>query len=160
MADDREHGQSQDWDETEAEHWVAQERRYEAMLAPFGLRMLDAVALAQGESVLDVGCGSGSTSLEVGRRTGPGGSVLGVDVSPAMIGRARQRAAEEGLVHVRFEQGDAQTHPLSDGRFDAVLSRFGLQHFTDPPAAFANLTRALQPGGRIAFVCWQGPGTR
>lgn len=157
MSKDQEHGLSEDWDETEAESWVAQERRYEAMLGPWGLRMLDAASLTEGESVLDVGCGTGSTSLEAGRRVGPSGSVLGVDVSPAVLGRAGQRAAAEGLAHVRFEQGDAQTHPLPEGAFDAIVSRFGLQHFADPPAAFANLARALRPTGRIAFVCWRGP---
>lgn len=157
MAEDQQRGKSEGWDETEAEHWVAQERRYEAMLAPFGRRMLDAAALTEGESVLDVGCGSGSTSLEAGRQVGARGSVLGVDVSPAMVGRARQRAAAESLENVRFEQGDAQSYALAKGAFDAVVSRFGMQHFTDPPAAFANLARALRPGGRIAFVCWRGP---
>ena len=66
-----------------------------------------------------------------------------------------QRAAEEGLTNVTFEQADAQVEPFADGRFDVVISRFGVMFFSDPVAAFANLARATRPGGRLALVVWQ-----
>jgi SAM-dependent methyltransferase len=81
--------------------------------------------------------------------------VLGVDVSEPMLARARERADAEGLAHVRFAAGDAQTHAFAAGSADALFSRFGVMFFVDPTAAFANLRTALQPDGRLAFVCWQ-----
>jgi SAM-dependent methyltransferase len=72
-----------------------------------------------------------------------------------MLARARERARAAGLAHVRFENADAQTHAFTPGSVDLVYSRFGVMFFADPTAAFANLLRALRPGGRLAFVCWQ-----
>src|SRR5262249_55094918 len=69
--------------------------------------------------------------------------------------RARERAASDGLAHVRFVAGDAQTHRFDAGTADAVFSRFGVMFFVDPTAAFANLRTVLQPDGRLAFVCWR-----
>ncbi len=90
--------------------------------------------------------------LEIGRRVGPAGLVLGIDISAPMLERAVETA---GAANVRFQSADAQTHRLSPGAFDVVYSRFGVMFFADPAAAFANLRAALRPGGRLAFVCWQ-----
>jgi len=108
-----------------------------------------------GERVLDVGCGVGQTTLELAERVGPSGSVLGIDISTPMLARARERARAAGLANVRFENADAQTHAFTPESVDLVYSRFGVMFFADPTAAFANLLRALRPGGRLAFVCWQ-----
>jgi SAM-dependent methyltransferase len=70
-----------------------------------------------------------------------------------MLAQARADAAREGVRNVRFEQGDAQVHPFPDGRYDVAISQFGIMFFADPVAAFANVGRALRPGGRLAFVC-------
>lgn len=144
------------WAEEEGSHWVAESDRYDAMARPFGDAMLDAAQLRQGERVLDVGCGNGATTLEAGRRVRPGGTAVGVDLSPPMLGLARQRAAAAGLDDVEFLRADAQVHNFGEGAFDVVVSRSGLMFFDDPDAAFANLARALRPGGRMAFVAWQG----
>ena len=141
------------WNTRGGEQWVNEQARYDAMLEPCGRRLLDATDLQAGERVLDVGCGSGASSLEAARRVGPDGLVVGVDLSGPMIETARRRASEFGVA-CSFVQGDAQTMSF-DGTFDAVISRFGVMFFDDPAAAFANLASALQPGGRLCFVCWQ-----
>jgi SAM-dependent methyltransferase len=72
-----------------------------------------------------------------------------------MLETARHDAMAEGITNFTFERGDAQVHPFAPDDFDVALSRFGVMFFTDPIAAFANITRALRPGGRLVFVCWQ-----
>src|SRR5215207_4214537 len=83
------------------------------------------------------------------------GDAHGADLSTAMLARARETAASDGLINVTFEQADAQVHRFADARFDTVISRFGVMFFGDPVAAFANLARATRPGGRLAVVTWQ-----
>jgi SAM-dependent methyltransferase len=129
----------------------------EALLAPFGQAMLDAARLQPGERVLDVGCGHGTSTLEAAKRVAPSGRVVGVDISAAMLEPARQRVAAGGVDNVELLQADAQVHPFEPASFDVVISRFGIMFFDDPQAAFGNLARALQPGGRLVFVCPQDP---
>jgi SAM-dependent methyltransferase len=115
---------------------------------------MDRLAPAPGETLLDVGCGCGDTSLELARRVGAEGEVLGLDISAPMLDVARRRAKEDGARGLEFREADAQTAALPGGR-DAVFSRFGVMFFADPVAAFRNLRRALRPGGRLVFVCWR-----
>jgi SAM-dependent methyltransferase len=124
------------------------------VLAPLGLLAIDRGAPRSGEFVLDVGCGCGDSTLALSGRVGLGGHVVGIDVSSPMLARARERAEAAGLKNARFELADAQTHDFAAG-VDLVFSRFGVMFFSDPRAAFSNLARALAPGGRLAFVCWQ-----
>ena len=133
--------------------WVTEAERFDAMLAPFGHRLLRAAALKPGDGVLDVGCGNGAVSCEADQLVRPGGGVTGLDLSAPMLAVARQRAEEQGM-DVAFLQGDAQTAPF-DEQFDVVVSRFGVMFFDDPVAAFANLAKGTRPGGRLCFVCWQ-----
>ncbi len=134
--------------------WVALEDQYNEMLRPLGAMAMEHLALQPGEGVLDVGCGTGDTSLGLGGIVGPTGSVLGVDISTPMVRRAAERAAD--VDHVNFVEADAQTHDLSDTAVDAVFSRFGVMFFEDPGEAFANILSALRPGGRATFLVWQG----
>lgn len=147
--------QARFWNEVGGPSWVSLQERLDREIAPLGLRALERAAVAAGEAVLDVGCGCGDSSLEIARRVGPGGRVLGVDLSQPMLARARERAAAAGAAQIRFEQGDAQVFAFEPAAFDVLYSRFGVMFFADPQAAFANLRRALRPGGRVAFVCWQ-----
>ncbi len=147
--------QIQYWNEQRGRAWVAQQELIEAQLAPLGRHAMDRAAIAAGERVLDVGCGCGQTTLELARRVGPRGSVLGADISSVMLGRARELAGAAGATNVRFEEADAQTHAFPPAGFDVLFSRFGVMFFADPRAAFANLRTALRPGARVAFVCWQ-----
>ena len=104
--------------------------------------------------MVDVGCGTGATTLELAARVGTSGAVLANDISEPMLALARRRIAAHGYDQVHFLGADAQTHPFAPATFDLLFSRFGLMFFSDPVAAFANLMSALKPGGRLAFVCW------
>lgn len=143
------------WNETSGPKWVARQAALDGQLAPLGRMVADRLAVAPGERVIDVGCGCGESTLELARRVGPGGHVLGVDISKPMLARAGERAAAEGFGQVTLLEADAQSHPFPAGGFDVVYSRFGVMFFADPVAAFTNLRRALRAGGRLGFVCWQ-----
>ena len=105
--------------------------------------------------MLDVGCGSGQTTLALGGRVGAAGRAVGVDISRPMLDVARRRG--EVAPQVAFHEADAQTFAFEPATFDAIHSRFGVMFFEDPTAAFANLRGALKPGGRLAFICWRTP---
>jgi SAM-dependent methyltransferase len=146
--------QARYWNGDESAHWLVHEERYERMLAPFTGRLLTAAAIGRADRVIDIGCGTGSTTRAAGR-VAIEGEALGVDLSAAMLRHAAHRAQEEGLTNVRLEYGDAQVHRFTSGVGDVALSRFGVMFFADPAAAFANIARGLRPGGRLVFVCWQ-----
>jgi len=141
------------WNDTAGPTWVATQRERDQELGPLGLRAMAALGAREGEQILDVGCGCGDTTLELARRVGAAGRALGADISAPMLEVARQRASAAGLAQARFVQADAQTHAFEP--VDGVFSRFGVMFFADPTAAFANLRKALRPGGRLAFVCWR-----
>jgi SAM-dependent methyltransferase len=143
------------WNGHEATHWLNEEGRYEAMLAPFTEHLLRAAAVEHSDRALDVGCGCGATTRAIGRSAADG-HALGVDLSRQLIGRAEQRAQEEGLTNVRFKSADAQVHAFVRSGFDLVISRLGVMFFADPVSAFANIASALRPSGRLAVVCWAG----
>src|SRR5215831_26565 len=124
--------------------WVAQKERLDRQLEGLGRAVMAALAPRAGEHVLDVGCGSGQTTLELADAVGPTGRVVGIDVSQPLLAAASRRSA---LAHVSFVCGDAQVHGF-DRPFDAIYSRFGVMFFSDPLAAFTSLRRALKPGGR------------
>ncbi|MFJ5549452.1 class I SAM-dependent methyltransferase [Streptomyces sp. NPDC093225] len=149
--------QAQAWNGYEGAHWAAHQDRWDAVNAGFDQPLLDAAVITPGDRVLDVGCGAGATTRLAARAAGPDGSALGLDLSAPMLERARATAAREGLGTVRFEQGDAQVHPLPPGAFDVAVSRFGVMFFADPAAAFANIAGALRPGGRVALLCAAEP---
>lgn len=108
------------------------------------------------DHVLDVGCGTGQTT-RAAAGLAQAGSALGVDISAAAIERARELGRAEGLGNVSFECADAQVHRFPPERFDLAVSRFGAMFFADPGAAFANIARALRPGGRLVMMVWQPP---
>lgn len=143
------------WNEQAGPRWVAAQEPLDEHIAPLGRLALERGAIRAGERALDVGCGCGHSTLELARRVGPSGSALGIDVSTVMLARARARADAVDARNVDFLEADAQTHALEASSFDLLYSRFGVMFFADPPAAFANLRRALRPDGRLAFVCWQ-----
>lgn len=120
--------------------------------AAFGEAALERARPAPAERVVDVGCGAGVTLLPLASAVGATGRVLGVDVSAAMVERARARVS--GLAQVELVQADAGTHRFEE-RYDLVFSRMGVMFFRDPVAAFANLRRSLRAGGRLAFACWR-----
>jgi len=135
--------------------WADLHEQLDRQVEPPGRAALELAAPAQGERVLDVGCGPGATTREIAAAVGPRGAVVGVDVAPMLLDIARDKAA--GLENVSFVEADAQTYEFEAGSFDLVVSRFGVMFFDDPTMAFANLRRACRAGGRLAFVCWGAP---
>ncbi len=140
------------WDGAQGAYWAAKADRFDRAVARYDPAFLAAADLHPGDRVLDVGCGTGRTTRDAARITG---SALGVDLSSAMLEVARQRAADEGLTGVRFEQADAQVAAFPPAGFDVAISRTGAMFFADPVAALANVGRALVPGGRLVLLVWQ-----
>ena len=140
-------------DDLRVRTWLEIRKPLERQLEPLGRAAMDALRPAPGERVLDVGCGVGATPFALARAVGPAGEVVGVDPLQAAVEVARGDPEAPG--NVAFVCGDAQSYPFEPASFDAVFSRFGVMFFADPVAAFANLRRALRPGGRLGFVCWR-----
>jgi SAM-dependent methyltransferase len=141
------------WNESAGPTWVAMHDALDHELNDLGLAAMAALAPRENERLVDIGCGCGATTLELARRVGKGGAVLGVDLSAPMLSVARERAAAAGLDQASFLQADAQVYALEP--VDGAFSRFGVMFFADPVAAFANIRKGLRPGGRVAFVCWR-----
>lgn len=145
-------GQTEAWNGGESVHYVSHADRYDRQLSPFTESLMRQVRVGPNESVLDIGCGCGVTTLQAARSAR---AALGVDISHPLVRIATDRARAAAVGNVRFVVADAQTHVFGEGEFDVVISQFGLMFFDDPEGAFTNLRRALAPGGRVAFICWQ-----
>jgi SAM-dependent methyltransferase len=140
------------WNGAPGEKWVRNQAVMDASLADATAGLMRLAAIRPGERVLDIGCGSGETSLLAAAAVGAGGRVTGVDVSRPLLELARRRA--EGVANLRYVEGDAAIQPFAP-EHDLLMSRFGVMFFADPAAAFANIRKAAAPGGRLAFVCWR-----
>jgi SAM-dependent methyltransferase len=146
--------QAEAWNKDEGLHWAAHQDRYDALNFEFTERLLEAAAITDADTVLDIGCGNGQTTRLAARRA-TNGRAVGLDLSAPMLERAAATAADEGVANATFEQGDAQVHAFTPGTFDVAISRYGVMFFNDPVAAFANVGVALRSDGRLAFLCWQ-----
>ncbi|WP_317843128.1 class I SAM-dependent methyltransferase [Montanilutibacter psychrotolerans] len=135
--------------------WVEAQETLDRMFQPLEDLLVGAVPVGSAHRVLDVGCGTGSTTLAIARRLGAGGHCTGIDISDPMIAMARTRAAREGAL-ARFIRADAQTHAFEPFGFDTIISRLGVMFFEDSVAAFANLRRAAVDGAELRFVAWRG----
>jgi len=142
------------WDGDDGAFWAAHADRIDAGVARYHGRFLAAAAIESNAAVLDIGCGSGQATRDAARLA-TAGSALGVDLSSRMIEIARRKAAREHVPNATFRQADAQVHPFPARGFDIAISRHGSMFFGDPPAAFANIARALRPGGRLVLLTWQ-----
>lgn len=142
------------WSSEAGYQWVVQEKFMDAMWAAILGRLLERTAIRLNENLLDVGCGTGASTLAAAIKTGPAGHVTGLDIAEQLLNRARKRSDEAGLRNTSFILADAQTHPFVPESFDAIISRFGLMFFDDPVAAFANIAMGLKPNGRLVFTAW------
>ena len=140
------------WNGLPGEKWVKNQKVMDASLADATAGLMRLAAIRPGERVLDIGCGSGETSLLAASAVGAAGQVTGVDISRPLLALARHRA--EGLANLRYVEADA-AHCAFAPEHDLLLSRFGVMFFDDPLSAFANIRTAAAPGGRLAFVCWR-----
>ncbi len=140
------------WETKSGAKWVRMSDEMDRRLAPVARLLLERAEPRPGERVLDVGCGGGATTLLLAEKVAPGGSVLGVDISDAMLDVARARVAEAG--NFELIRADAEEHVFAPPRFDLVASRFGVMFFADPARAFRNIRGAMRAGGRLCFVCW------
>lgn len=136
--------------------WVRQRERFDRQAGAHGRAAIEVLAPADGEQIVDVGCGAGSTAIEIAGRVGPNGSVLGVDISESMIEGARVFAEASGATNAEFVVGDAMAMDF-EASADGVFSRFGVMFFSDATTGFANLRGALRVGGRLGFTCWRSP---
>jgi SAM-dependent methyltransferase len=107
---------------------------------------------AQGENVVDIGCGAGIDSLVAARMVGPEGRVVGVDMTPSMLDRANAAAERTGLGNVEFREGFGEALPVEDGWADVVISNGVLNLMPDKSAALAEMARVLRPGGRLQIA--------
>ncbi|MFC6161527.1 class I SAM-dependent methyltransferase [Kribbella jiaozuonensis] len=131
---------------------------YDAMMREEGLyevgqRLVDALAVQSGEDVLDVGCGTGNAALPAARA---GARVTGLDLTPAMLAKARERGAGLGIDWV---EGDAEELPFPDESFDVVLSSFGCMFAPRHQVVAGEMARVLRPGGQLGVCAWTPEGT-
>ncbi len=120
-----------------------------ALFAPWSAPVAEAAGIAPGQEVLDVACGTGVLAREAAKRVQPGGTVTGLDRNDGMLAVARRKAPG-----IDWRHGLAEQLPFEDGRFDAVVSQFGLMFFEDRARALAEMWRVLKPGGRLAVAVW------
>ncbi len=142
------------WNGPGGQKWAQLNDSTERMLSYITAALMPFAGVKAGERVLDIGCGCGTTSLTLANSVGSAGAVTGVDISKPMLEVAHRSAA--GADNISFIEADASAHAFKP-EYDVVFSRFGVMFFADPKAAFANIRKALKPGGRVTFVCWRSP---
>jgi SAM-dependent methyltransferase len=140
------------------EYWASVWPKREQMTSAVTGILLDRVGVRNGESVLDIGCGGGLTTISAGRLVGDLGTVVGADISTVLIELARRRAMEHGAAHVSFEVADVQRDTIPGMPFDVAMSQFGVMFFDEPITAFTNIRRQMDSRGRLGFACWQPIG--
>jgi SAM-dependent methyltransferase len=143
------------WNSEATRRWVTEQTRIDRLMTDVTQAALAAAAPMPGESVLDVGCGTGTTTLKIAESVGPSGQVLGVDISEQQLGLARQRIAAAGATRIRLVLDDAATHSFAPETIDLGFTRFGVMFFADPIAAFCNIRRAMKPGGRLLLAVFR-----
>jgi len=140
------------WNSDATRRWVTEQARIDRLMADVTEAALAAAAPMPGEIVLDVGCGTGTTTLRLADAVGPSGQVLGVDISEQQLGLGRQRVSDAGTTRVQLVLDDAATHDSAPESFDLCFTRFGVMFFADPVAAFRNIRRAMKPNGRLLLA--------
>ncbi|MBY4898852.1 class I SAM-dependent methyltransferase [Cupriavidus sp. AU9028] len=155
--DDRQQGYDEQaalWNGVAGQGWVRAQRVLDRLFEPMEAALVQAVVQRGPGQVLDVGCGTGATTLAVAREMGERGRCIGIDVSGPMIDAARRRAENEGSL-AQFVCDDAQRYRFAAGSFDTVISRLGVMFFDDPVTAFRNLRTAMREGGVVRAIVWR-----
>lgn len=140
------------WNGDAGRAWVETQQLVEQMFQPIaGILVRD---MSGASKVLDVGCGTGSTTLAASLQLGPQGICTGIDISQQMINAAKMAASGQGLT-THFICDDAQRHAFAPASFDLIISRFGVMFFDDPVAAFTNLRQAARTHAELRFIVWR-----
>jgi SAM-dependent methyltransferase len=141
------------WNGPIGERWARLQEKIDLHMEEITDGALCFAAPEEGERILDLGCGCGTTTFLLAFRAGGAGAAAGLDISRPMLEVARARASAQNA-DVPFIEGDASSYEFQPV-FDLVFSRFGIMFFADPVSAFTNIGKALAPGGRLVFVCWR-----
>lgn len=142
------------WNGTAGRAWVDTQELLDRVYEPIEELLVDAIPSGSACRVLDIGCGTGGTTVAAARRLGPTGQALGVDISEPMIEAARARAERDRSV-ARFLCADAQRHAFDAASYDVILSRFGVMFFDDTAQAMSNLRRAASSGAVLLLIAWR-----
>ncbi|CAM3398216.1 class I SAM-dependent methyltransferase [Cupriavidus taiwanensis] len=142
------------WNGVSGQAWVEHQGLLDDMFRPMEAQLVQAARNAAAQRILDVGCGTGSTTLALARHIGAQGHCTGVDISGPMLAVARTRAQREGI-NASFIHADAQEHAFAAASFDMIVSRLGVMFFSDPVRAFANLRRAATSDATLHCIAWR-----
>jgi ubiquinone/menaquinone biosynthesis C-methylase UbiE len=145
------------WNGDAGRAWVETQEVVDGLFRPFEEQLVEAVRASSARRVLDVGCGTGATTLAIARSLGASGRCVGVDVSEPMLALARARAERERVPAI-FIRADAEMHAFEPGGCDIIVSRFGVMFFEDFVRAFTNLRRAGRDGAELRLIAWRSPG--
>ena len=146
--------QEEYWNSNAGKKWVEYQDELDRLLERVKDRLLQRSEIGPGERVVDIGCGTGATTMSVASLVGESGLALGVDISQTLLGCAKNRSSNISGGHIEYILADAQAWRFNADSFDLVTSRFGMMFFADPVLAFKNMAVALREGGRMSFVSW------
>lgn len=156
VSGDKSKQQTATWNGPSGQSWVAAQETLDEMFQPFEDELVSVALGKPRAAVLDVGCGTGSTTIAIQRRLGTSSRCVGVDISQPMIEHARVRAERAGSP-VRFVVADAERHAFERGHFDLIVSRFGVMFFEDSVRALGNLRQAARNDAELCFIVWRSP---
>ncbi|HEX3280664.1 MAG TPA: methyltransferase domain-containing protein [Pyrinomonadaceae bacterium] len=140
--------------ETSSQYWNKHQALIEKMFVPLTQALIEEAQIVAGQSVLDIGGGSGEPSLTIAGVVGPSGRVTFTDPTAGMVKASRERAQQRGLKNIEFHQAGAEKLPFADNSFDVAVGRLSSMFFSDVPGALREILRVLKPGGRLAFLVW------
>jgi ubiquinone/menaquinone biosynthesis C-methylase UbiE len=140
-----------------ADGWQRRDELLKRGAAPVTERMLDMAGIRSGHHVLDIASGVGEPSLTAARRVGPGGRVVGTDLTDAMLNYARQKAAQQGIGNIEYHCVDGETLDFAANSFDAVTCRWGLMFMPEPAACLKLAHGVMKDNARLAVACWTAP---
>ena len=147
--------QSEIWNGDAGRAWAQRQDLIDKVFKPLENLLVTALSSEHAGLVLDVGCGTGATTVAAARSLGTNGRCIGIDISEPMLEVAKARAERE-RANVDFIRADAQTHCFAPASIDAIISRLGVMFFDDSVAAFQNLRRATKDAAKLAFIAWRG----
>ena len=143
------------WTNSAGKLWVKDKVEKDNMLEPLGNYALSKFNIIEGMNVLDIGCGTGITTVQIAKKINNIGYVSGLDFSETMINEAIKYSEKLGIKNINFAVKDIQNEELKILEYDAAFSRFGVMFFSNPIMAFKNIYSALKKNGILTFICWQ-----